>query len=144
MNVTLRHWLAALLLGGFLGGSAFADPVWICSITHAIASHEDGTTGEPDLGGLVRPTFLKVDVEAKQVTLLAPAARRGEVSKLDTVRQVGKTWILTGIEADRVFSMVIGPDGHMTLTATADGTVWSVFGHAIPEADITPKKEPGK
>jgi hypothetical protein len=144
MNANLRPWTAALLLGGWLGGSAFAGPVWICSITTAIASHEDGTTGEPDLGGLARPTFLKVDVEAKKVTILAPAKRRGEVSELDTVRQVGKTWILTGTEEDRVFSMVIGPDGHMTLTATADGTVWSVFGHAIEEVDIAPEKAPGK
>ena len=144
MKVTVRCWMAAVLLGGWLCGSAVAGPTWVCSIATAIATHEDGTTGEPDLDGLARPTFLKVDVDAKQVTILAPAKRRGEVSKLDTVRQVGKTWVLTGIEEDRVFCMVIGANGNMTLTATTDGTVWSVFGHAIPEADITPSKEPGK
>jgi hypothetical protein len=136
--------MSALLLGGWLGGSACAGPTWICSITRAIASHEDGTTGEPDLGGLARPTFLRVDAEARQVTILAPAQRRGEVSKLDTVRQVGTTWVMTGIEEDRAFSMVIGTDGHMTLTATSDGTVWSVFGHVMSELDVAPAKAPGK
>ncbi len=137
MNQTTRFCLACLLLGACLGAGAFAaGPIWICAITSAVASHQDGTTGEPDLGGLARPTFLKVDTEAKQVTILAPAKRRGETSKLDTVRQVGKTWILTGVEEDRLFSLVIAADGQMTMAATADGVVWAVFGHAIPEADL--------
>lgn len=138
---TVRVLLAAAL-SGLMCGAAWAGPTWICSITRATACQDDGTTGEPDLGGLERPTFIRVDADAKQVTLLGPASRRGEVSKIDTVRQEGKTWILTGVEQGRVWSIVITEEGDMTMSATGDGVVWSVFGHAILEQDVAPGSRP--
>lgn len=125
--------VAALLLSTVLSGSALAEPVWICSITEAIACEEDGSTGPPDLGGLARPTFLRVDVGRKQVTLLAPAGRNGEITKIDAAHKGDGIWVLSGIEAERAWSMVISERGHMTLSVTVDGASWAVFGHAMPE-----------
>jgi hypothetical protein len=132
-----KQAMAVLLLGGWMTGTAFAGPVWVCAITSATATHDDGSTGAPDLGGLARPSFLRVDVDAKQVMILAPAERRGEVSTLETARQVGKGWLLTGVENGRAWTLMITEDGHMTLTATGDGIVWSIFGHAIPIEKIS-------
>ena len=132
---TVRVLLVAALTG-LLCSAAWAGPTWICAITRGTACQDDGTTGEPDLGGLDRPTFIRVDVDAKQVTILGPSSRRGEVSKIDTVQQVENTWLLTGVDRGRAWSIVISDDGHMTMSATGDGEVWSVFGHAILEKDL--------
>lgn len=140
--------LAGLLLAAGLGGNVFASPttnVWICAITTGIACYDDGTTGAAGLEGLAQPTFMRIDAGAKQVTLLAPTERRGEVSQLDTVRQIGQTWLLSGVEYGRAWNMIITEDGYMTLSATADGIVWSVFGRVVGEDELRmPARPDGK
>jgi hypothetical protein len=104
-------------------------------VSSAVAVDEDGTVGPPDLGERERPTFLRIDPAKKELMLLAPASRRGEVTKLDLVHEAEGSWILSGVEHGRNVSIVITPEGRMTLSVVADGVVWSVFGHALKEGE---------
>lgn len=118
-------------------GRVLAAEAWICSVAAAVAVDEDGTVGPPELGDRERPTFLRVDPAKKELTLLAPASRRGEVTKLDTVHEADGAWILSGLEHGRSVNMVITAEGRMTLSVVADGVVWSVFGHALREHEAS-------
>ena len=114
--------------------SVFAcQQTWICSVTSAVAVDEDGTVGPPDLGDRERPTFIRVDAEKKTLTILAPESRRDEVTKLETVHEVAGAHVFSGMEHGRSVSLIITPEGRMTLSIVSDGVVWSVFGHALPE-----------
>lgn len=124
--------IVALTVGTLAAGAEAADS-WICCLTDAISVEEDGTVGPPDLGGGERPTFLRVDIDRKEITLLAPASRRGETTRIDAVRTGDDVWIFSGVENARAWNLVISGDGHLTLTVTTDGAAWSVFGHAIRE-----------
>jgi len=136
MKTHMVRVLGSLLLGVGLCGSAIAGPTWLCSIADAVAVDEDGTIGAPDLGGLERPTFLRVDTDKKQITLLAPESRRGEVTKINAVHEGQGHWLFSGVEEGRAWSLVISEKGHVTLSVTSDGATWSVFGHALPEGAV--------
>lgn len=127
-----------------MAGSVLAAEAWICSVAAAVSVDEDGTVGPPELGERERPTFLRVDPVKKELTLLAPASRRGEVTKLDSVHEVDGAWILSGVEHGRSVSMVITGEGRMTLSVVADGVVWSVFGHALRDREASQPGEAGK
>lgn len=114
-------------------GSAAADQTWLCSVASAVAVDEDGTVGPPDLGNRDRPTFFRVDAGKKELTILAPESRRGEVTKLDTVHHADGLHVFSGIEHGRGLNVVVTTEGRMTLSIVADGVVWSVFGLALPE-----------
>lgn len=136
MTVPKKVVLLTLLAHLVLCGGAFAGPTWLCSIASAVAVDEDGTVGSPDLGGLERPTFLRVDVDKKEVTLLAPESRRGEVTRIDNVRRGEGLSIFSGIEEARAWSLIITAQGRVTLSVASDGAVWSVFGSAIAEDEL--------
>jgi len=112
---------------------ARAAQAWICSVASALAVDEDGTVGPPDLGDRERPTFFRLDADKKELTVLAPESRRGEVTKLDAVHDVNGQRVFSGVEHGRVVSVIVSTDGRMTLSIIGDGVVWSVFGHALPE-----------
>ena len=131
MMCTMRMVAMTLVASGLLVGSAWAEQTWICAVTSAVAVDEDGTVGPPDVGDKERPTFFRVDTAKKELTLLAPKSRRGEVTKLDTVVESEGQWLFSGVEHGRGLNMVITADGHMTLSVVADGVVWSVFGHVL-------------
>ena len=95
---------------------AWADQTWLCSVVSAVAVDEDGTVGPPDLGDRERPTFMRVDATKKELTLLAPESRRGEVTKLETVHEKDGGHILSGVENGRSVSVIITADGRMTLS----------------------------
>ena len=114
-------------------GDAWAGQSWLCSVGSAVAVDEDGTVGPPDLGDRERPTFFRLDADKKELTLLAPESRRGEVTKLDTVHDVNGQRVFSGVEHGRVVSVIVSTDGRMTVSIISDGVVWSVFGHALPE-----------
>jgi hypothetical protein len=135
MTIFKRFVLLALLANLGMCGGAFAGPTWLCAMASAVAADEDGTVGPPDLGGLERPTFFRVDADRKEVTLLAPASRRGEVTKIESVREVGGQWMFAGVEGDRAWSVIITEKGNVTFSIISDGSVWAVFGFAIPERD---------
>lgn len=113
--------------------SAEAATTWICAVASAVAVDEDGTIGPPDLGDKERPTFFRVDAAKKELTLLAPASRRGEVTKLDTVREIDGVHLFSTVENGRTVSLIITAEGRATLSIVADGVVWSVFGHALAD-----------
>ncbi len=131
----MRMVALTLVAHGLLIGSAWAEQTWICAVTSAVSVDEDGTVGPPDVGDKERPTFFRVDTAKKELTLLAPKSRRGEVTKLDTVAESEGQWLLSGVEHGRGLNLVITADGHMTLSVVGDGVVWSVFGHVLPAED---------
>ena len=135
MMCTMRMVAMTLVASGLLVGSAWAEQTWICAVTSAVAVDEDGTVGPPDVGDKERPTFFRVDTAKKELTLLAPKSRRGEVSKLDTVVESEGQWLFSGVENGRGLNVVITAEGHMTLSVVADGVVWSVFGNVLPADD---------
>jgi len=139
MTCTMRMVAMTLVASGLLVGSAWAEQTWICAITSAVAVDEDGTVGPPDVGDKERPTFFRVDTAKKELTLLAPKSRRGEVTKLDTVVESEGQWLFSGVEHGRGLNLVITADGHMTLSVVADGVVWSVFGNVLSAEEV---KEP--
>lgn len=114
-------------------GSAMAGETWLCSVASAVAVDEDGTVGPPELGDRERPTFFRVDAAKKELTLLAPDSRRGEVTKFDTATSADGQHVFSGVENGRGVNLLITPQGRMTLSIISDGVVWSVFGHALPE-----------
>jgi hypothetical protein len=125
--------LLTLLANLVLCGGALAGPTWLCSTVSGVSADEDGTVGPPELGGLERPTFFRVDTDKKEVTLLAPESRRGEVTKIDSAREVEGLWVFSGVENSRAWSLMVNEKGNVTLSITTDGMVWSVFGHALRE-----------
>lgn len=133
-----------ILAGNLLASTAWAGQSWLCSVTSAVAVDEDGTIGPPDLGDRERPTFMRIDAAKKELTLLAPESRRGEVTKLETVHEKDGMHILSGVENGRNISLIITADGRMTLSVIADGVVWSVFGNALAEGDARPAGEPAE
>ena len=139
MTNTMRTMAMTLVASGLLVGSAWAEQTWICAVTSAVAVDEDGTVGPPDVGDKERPTFFRVDTAKKELTLLAPKSRRGEVTKLDTVVESEGQWLFSGVENGRGLNVVITADGHMTLSVVADGVVWSVFGNVLSAEEV---KEP--
>ena len=126
-----------------LCGGAWAEQAWLCSIGSAVAVDEDGTVGPPDLGEKDRPTFFRVDAAKKELTLLAPASRRGEVTKIEMVHESQGQRIFSGVENGRSLNLIIADDGRMSLSVLGDGVVWSVFGNALPEGETktAPKGE---
>lgn len=106
---------------------------WLCSVGSAVAVDEDGTVGPPDLGDRERPTFFRLDADRKELTLLAPESRRGEVTKLESVRETNGQHVFSGVENGRVISVIVTAEGRMTLSIINDGVVWSVFGHALAD-----------
>ena len=141
MIITMRPWLLFLTINLLASVTAQAGQTWLCSVTSAVAVDEDGTIGPPDLGDRERPTFMRVDAAKKELTLLAPESRRGEVTKLETVHEKDGMHILSGVENGRNVSLLITADGRMTLSVIADGVVWSVFGHALAEGQPQPAGE---
>ena len=135
--------LLALVAQLALCGGAWAEQAWLCSIGSAVAVDEDGTVGPPDLGEKDRPTFFRVDAAKKELTLLAPASRRGEVTKIEMVHESQGQRIFSGVENGRSLNLIIADDGRMSLSVLGDGVVWSVFGNALPEGETktAPKGE---
>lgn len=132
---TMTIGVAMVLAAVAVGDEAWAGQAWLCSIASAVAVDEDGTIGPPDLGERERPTFFRVDAEKKELTLLGPDSRRGEVTKLESVQEIDGQQVFSGVEHGRVISVIITKDGRMTLSIISDGVVWSVFGHALRDED---------
>ena len=135
LKVSMTAW-AILALALVATGTAHAGQTWLCSVASAVAVDEDGTVGPPDVGDRERPTFFRVDSAKKELTLLAPASRRGEVTKIDLVHEADGHRVFSGIEHGRSLNLIINAEGRMSLSVLGDGVVWSVFGHVLPEGDV--------
>ena len=143
MKNAMTMILLAVAITLSLCGGAWAEQTWLCSIGSAVAVDEDGTVGPPDLGEKDRPTFFRVDAAKKELTLLAPASRRGEVTNIEMVHESQGQRIFSGVENGRSLNLIIADDGRMSASVLGDGVVWSVFGHALPEGETktAPKGE---
>jgi len=141
MNQTIRIGLLTLVANLALSGGARAEQSWLCAVSSAVAVDEDGTVGPPDLGDRERPTFFRVDSAKKELTLLAPASRRGEVTKIDVVHESEGVRVFSGIEHGRSLNLIINAEGRMSLSVLGDGVVWSVFGHVLPEGELNISSE---
>jgi hypothetical protein len=128
--------VSMLALGLAMCSGAEAGQTWLCSVSSAVAVDEDGTVGPPDFSERERPTFFRVDAERKELKLLAPASRRGEVTKLELAHEAEGVRVFSGVENGRGVNLVITDAGHMTVSIVSDGAVWSVFGHALLEEHL--------
>lgn len=128
--------VSMLALGLAMCSGAEAGQTWLCSVSSAVAVDEDGTVGPPDFSERERPTFFRVDAEKKELRLLAPASRRGEVTKLELAHEAEGVRVFSGVENGRGVNLIITDAGHMTVSIVSDGAVWSVFGHALLEEHL--------
>ncbi len=128
--------VSMLALGLAMCSGAEAGQTWLCSVSSAVAVDEDGTVGPPDFSERERPTFFRVDAEKKELKLLAPASRRGEVTKLELAHEAEGVRVFSGVENGRGVNLIITDAGHMTVSIVSDGAVWSVFGHALLEEHL--------
>ncbi len=111
------------------------DGPLMCSLARAIECASDLSCGAPEF--LRTPaSFIYVDFDAMAVTLLAPDERRGEVTRITGMEQREDRVLLTGIQGDRSWSVMILDDGAMSLTVAAEASGFVVFGRCLP-ADKT-------
>lgn len=128
-RTTLALTLASLFMAA--GAAAQANAVFVCSLAQAIECDDELNCGPPE-PARTPPTFLRVDVDRKLITLLAPDERRGETTPIEHAKHDGGQWSLTGIEAERAWNMVIADDdGSMTISITFPRAAWSVFGKCM-------------
>lgn len=118
-------------------GTAGAEPQFLCSITESLECSEGVGCGPPELT-TTPPTFFHVDLDRKVITLLAPANRRGEETDIQLAKETPDGWLLAGVEADRAWNVYLSHAGHLTISITMDGTIWSTFGRCMPAADAEP------
>jgi hypothetical protein len=132
---TMKIGAAVVMAALAAGEEAWAGHSWICSVASAVAVDEDGTVGPPDLGDRERPTFFRLDAEKKELTILGPDSRRGEVTKFESVQEMNGQHVFSGVENGRIISVIITKEGRLTLSIISDGVVWSVFGHVLRDED---------
>ena len=111
------------------------DGPLVCSLARAIECASNLSCGEPEFLR-TPPSFMYVDLDAMAVTLLAPEERRGEITHITGMERREGRVLLSGIEGDRSWSVVILVDGSMTLTIAAEASGFVVFGQCLP-ADQT-------
>ena len=126
----------AILLAA--GTSAAQETPFVCSITQAVECDDERGCGPPP-NTLVVPTFVHVDVGQGAITILGPAERRGESTRIQASDVQDDHLILTGIEAGRAYSMVIAQaDGSMSLTIADEHVGFVVFGQCMSSDELSP------
>ena len=106
MNLRNLTFSCGLFLAALLPSLGMAGPTWLCSVSESLAVYDDGSSGEIDMGDLEAPTFLRVNTETREVTLLAPVSRKGEVTVIGEAKRGDQRWVITGVEDGRAWSMV--------------------------------------
>ncbi len=113
------------------------DGPLVCSLARAIECASDLSCGAPEF--LRTPaSFMYVDLDAMAVTLLAPEERRGEITRITGMERREGRVLLSGIEGDRSWSVMILVDGSMTLTIAAEASGFVVFGQCLPADQTRP------
>ena len=113
------------------------DGPLMCSLARAVECASDLSCGAPEF--LRTPaSFMYVDLDAMAVTLLAPEERRGEITRITGMERREGRVLLSGIEGDRSWSVVILVDGSMTLTIAAEASGFVVFGQCLPADQTRP------
>ena len=132
--------LGALLVAPILVAAGPAGPsdVYVCTIARGVECDAEQSCGPPALE-VPAPTFLRVDLDARRVTLLAPGERRGETTPIEYLSRDGGRWILGGVQGARPWSMIFPEEGGaMTLTANLGDAGWVVAGQCIAEDELSP------
>ncbi len=137
--LNLRSKIAVCLTPGLLAAIPMADDIaYLCSLVRGVECNELLECGPPELDRPA-PTFLRVDPDADHITLLAPEERRGEVTQIGAKMRDGDNLIMTGIEAERAWTMILSEaDGKMALTINFGNTGYVVFGACMPADETTP------
>lgn len=138
MRAILRLCAATAVLLFVITGAALGETKWLCAFNEAVESSEGGLSGPADFGGVTPPSFAYVDLEKKLITLLAPASRRGETTVINSMLETKEGWILSGVEAERAWSVILTNEGSLTVSITMDGTTRSVFGRCMPASLAKP------
>ena len=113
------------------------DGPLVCSVTQAVECDSALSCGAPEYLA-TPPSFIHVDLDNMAVTLLAPEDRRGEVTTINSMEQREDRVLLSGIEGDRSWSMMILDDGPMTLTVAAEESGFVVFGQCLAADQTMP------
>ena len=113
------------------------DGPLVCSVARGLECASDLSCGEPELLAPT-PSFLYVDLDAMAVTLLAPEERRCEVTTVGSMEHREDRVLLSGIDGDRSWSMMILDDGAMSLTVAAEESGFVVFGQCLPADQTRP------
>ncbi len=113
------------------------DGPLVCALARAVECASDLSCGAPEF--LRTPaSFISVDFDAMAVTLLAPEERRGEITPITGMERREGRVLLSGIEGDRSWSVVILADGSMTLTIAAEASGFVVFGQCLAADQTRP------
>jgi hypothetical protein len=124
---------AALLLGAGLLASASAvgaEPAGalLCAITEARECNARGACVETDLVEANFPRFLGVDLAGSRIYGTRPDGTEASSSIRNSFRQDDRV-MLTGVENGRAWSVVLGDDSSLVLTAADLGTAYVMFGY---------------
>jgi hypothetical protein len=112
---------------------------YVCSLTKGIECDGDLNCGPP-APQQPKPTFIHLDLDDNQVTLLAPPERRGEVTQIGDMKREDGQLILSGIEAGRGWSLNMSEStGNMSITINFGDAAWIVFGQCIAEDMASPR-----
>jgi len=135
-----RTKAAALLLAPLLlvGGVQGDGEPYVCSLTGAVECDGDLDCGAPALEQPT-PTFIHVDHEAGLITLLAPAERRGEATRIDASVRDGDRMIMSGVEAGRGWTLSLSEtEGSAVMTVNLGDAGYVAFGQCIASGLLSP------
>jgi hypothetical protein len=131
---------AALLLVPLLTAAAVPgdEDQYVCSLNKGVECDGDLNCAPP-APLLPPPTFIHVDLDDNLITLLAPAERRGETTRIRVMERDGDRVIMSGVEAGRSWSMILSEaDGGATVTVNLGDAAMVVFGQCMPEDWASP------
>jgi hypothetical protein len=131
---------AAVLFTPLLMAAAVASngDQYVCSVGKAVECDKNLNCGPP-APEENRPTFIHVDLEDGQITLLAPPERRGETTQIRAIEREDDRLIMSGIDAGRGWSMNMSEvNGDMSVTVNFGDAALVVFGQCIREDQVTP------
>ena len=131
MSMSSKWMLGLALLATSFGASAKWDgkqPI-ICAVTETAVCERSETCnqGPPDKLGI--PVFYKIDIE-NEVVRSTPEGGAEKASPIATAIVASEVLALQGIDTGVTWGMTVGlSDGKMALSAVADGTSYTAFGH---------------
>ena len=127
--------LAPLMMAGGVQGDS--EP-YVCSLTRSVECDRDLDCGAPALEQPI-PTFIHVDREASLITLLAPAERRGEATRIDASVRDGDRMIMSGVEAGRGWTLSLSEtEGSAVMTVNLGDAGYVAFGQCIASGLLSP------
>ena len=122
-------------LGGANAAMPPSDKPILVSITQATECDQELGCAPPLVDRPI-PTFLRIDLKKKLVTIIAPMERKGETTVIEFVEQLEDRVILAGAESQRAWSLLLNQDGTMTLSLSDVKVGFVVFGNWMLAEDV--------